>query len=97
MCMGHGGPPYGFPIPLEIHEQYPKEVQMAWKTFDDWWKQESGKGEPVKRSAMTEDVWEALQLILKTPIPTYEGPTGADSCYMRAVLPMIEGLDLSLA
>ena len=84
MCMGMFGPPHGIPIPDEIHEQYSQELKKAWETFDKWWKkaQRKAKGSKVSRSGMTEKVKAAEKLILETPIPTMDGFTGKDSCYM---------------
>jgi len=79
----------GVPIPDPIHFQYSPKVQEAWRVFDDWWKQQSF---PVRSSDMPEEVLTAFNLILDTPIPTYEkeGYTGKDSCYMRGVLFLME-------
>lgn len=87
MCMGMFGPPWGIPIPPEIHEQYSPELKAAWVTFDTWWKkaQEDANGEPVKKSDMPEDVSQAHKLICETLIPTYDDATGAESCYMVGV------------
>lgn len=96
MCMGMGGPPpYGIPIPDEIHDQYPDEVKGAWREFDAWWQAAQDEaieaGVQVSRASMPEDVREAMDLILETPIPTYEGATGKDSCYMvRALALMVD-------
>ena len=31
MCSGRGMyPPYGIPIPVEVHERYSEEVKLAW-------------------------------------------------------------------
>ena len=83
-----GGPPYGVPIPEELHEQYAPEVKTAWETFDAWYKEAcaDSNGDLIDRSTMPIDVKEAMDLILETPIPGYdESVTGADSCYMQGV------------
>jgi hypothetical protein len=89
MCMGIGGPPYGIPILGEIQEQYTDEVKAAWEKFDAWWKTAQDEaieaGVQVSRASMPEDVREAMDLILETPIPTYADATGRDSCYMVGV------------
>jgi len=89
MCCG-GGPPYGIPIPEEIHERYSDELKAAWTKFDSWFqnaRDESDFDEPIDRSTMPDDVKAAMDLIKKTPIPGFEseGYTGADSCYMIGV------------
>ena len=43
----------------------------------------------VDRKSMPADVKAAMDLILKTPIPGYEGYTCADSCYMVGVRMMM--------
>lgn len=87
MCMGmRSGPPYGIPIPREIHELYSDELKQAWVTFDAWWKEASSETEgPISRSSMPEEVKQAMHLILDTAIPEHEGATGRDSCYMTGV------------
>jgi hypothetical protein len=82
MCMP--GLPNGIPIEADIHEQYPDELKVAWKTFHNWWKKHF-KGEPVYRAKMPPKVAEALEKITNAPIPTLEGYTGADSCYVIGV------------
>lgn len=93
MCMGmYSSPPWGIPIPEEVHEQYSSDLKAAWITFDAWWKeaQENSDGDPVPRSSMPDNVRQAMDLILATPIPGYEGEaTGADSCYMIGVTSMM--------
>jgi hypothetical protein len=76
----------GIPIPDEIHLQYSAELQEAWATFDRWWHEQKEK--PIKKSSIPENVKKAMDLILATPIPTYEkdGFTGKDTCYMKYVL-----------
>ncbi|RJR29471.1 hypothetical protein C4564_02425 [Candidatus Microgenomates bacterium] len=83
MRMGYSGPPYGIPIPREIHEQYSVELKAAWKTFDAWWKKDR-EGLP-SRSQMPQDVADAMTLICETEIPT-TGYTGDKSCYMVSVI-----------
>ncbi|OGM57363.1 hypothetical protein A2955_05000 [Candidatus Woesebacteria bacterium RIFCSPLOWO2_01_FULL_37_19] len=87
--MGYG-PPYGIPIPEEVHDLYSPEVKEAWGKFDAWWKEAlyNSDGNPVSRNTMPQNVCEAMDLILQTSIPGYEedGITGADSCYMIGVL-----------
>jgi hypothetical protein len=67
MCMP--GLPNGIPIEADIHEQYPDELKVAWKTFHNWWKKHF-KGEPVYRAKMPPKVAEALEKITNAPIPT---------------------------
>jgi len=93
MCMGYGsyGPPFGIPIPPEVHEQYSDELKDAWVKFDDWWKSVSdtlSENGSIDRNSMPDDVKAAYELILETPIPGYEeeGYTGKDSCYMIGIL-----------
>lgn len=88
MCMGGYQPPYGIPIPPEIHDQYSPELKQAWAVFDAWWKEflEKTDGETVSRSMMPDKVREAKNLICETAIPGYDGAyTGRDSCYMIGV------------
>ncbi|KKS31290.1 MAG: hypothetical protein UU94_C0015G0013 [Candidatus Collierbacteria bacterium GW2011_GWB2_42_12] len=90
MCSGRGMyPPYGIPIPVEVHERYSEEVKLAWLTFHSWWQEvmADNDGELIDRTKMPEKVKAAMQLILETPIPGYEeeGYTGKDSCYMIGV------------
>lgn len=82
MCMGYSGPPFGIPIPPDIHEQYSDELKAAWETFDAWWKKDH-EGLP-SRSQMPQDVAEAMNLICETEIPT-TGENGDKSCYMVSV------------
>lgn len=74
--------PEGIPIPQEIHDLFSAEVKQAWETFNGWWQEADRSGS--SRSSMPLEVREAFDLILRTPIPTYEekGKTGKDSCYM---------------
>jgi len=88
-CGGFGEPPFGIPISDEVHKQYSDELKKAWVAFDNWFKQaqESSDGELIIRETMPKDVADAMQLILDTSIPGYEGSyTGKDSCYMVYVL-----------
>lgn len=93
MCMGHGyGPPFGIPIEQDTFDQYSPELKVAWETFDAWWTEAHQKadGDSVSRSSMPQGVRQAMELILTTPIPGYEGEfTGADSCYMVGVNSMM--------
>ncbi len=85
MCMmGIGGPPHGIPIEDDIHEQYSPEMKVAWNTFHSWWK-EHFNGNPISKSTMPPEVSKALKQIAEAPIPTYEGFTGVDSCYVIGV------------
>jgi hypothetical protein len=82
----NNSPPYGIPIPHEIHEQYSDELKAAWETFNTWWQEALADSDgTVSRGSMPEDVTLAMKLILTTPIPTYDNATGADSCYMVGV------------
>lgn len=74
--------PVGIPIPEEIHEQFPDEVKQAWETFNNWWQEQTTQTDSPKRSDMPAEVREAEEIILNAPIPTMDGPTGRDSCYM---------------
>lgn len=86
MCHGMYAPPYGLPIPEEVHNQFPIEVQAAWTAFDKWWKSAPRNEDGlVKKSDMPEPVSQAMSLILEAPIPGADGATGADSCYMIGV------------
>ena len=88
MCMNFGGPPYGVPIPAEVHAQYSSELKKAWLTFDAWLKKarDEADGGPISRASMPEDVKKAFDLICETPIPGEEvDVTGKDSCYMVTV------------
>lgn len=93
MCFGCDyGPPYGIPIPPEVQAQYPDDVQKAFEIFDDWLREATEKSgeELIERSSIPEPVREAMDLILATPIPGYEGEaTGADSCYMVVAQSML--------
>jgi len=82
MYMNVGHP--GIAILDEIHKKYPKNVQKAWEILNSWVKKAQVDSEDgyIKRSDMPKDVREAMQLILDTLIPGYEGATGKDSCYM---------------
>ena len=84
MCLP-SGPPYGIPISDDVHAQYSEDVKVAWHTFHDWWTEID---KPFSRSDMPEEVAQAMELILETPIPGYEetGATGKDSCYFVGVL-----------
>jgi hypothetical protein len=87
-CGSFGGPPYGIPIEEETHNLYSDELKAAWFLFDDWFKkaQDEADGDLIDRSSMPEDVKSAMELILETPIPGFEGGfTGKDSCYMIGV------------
>lgn len=87
-CGGFYPQQVGIPIPDEVHEQYSDDLKSVWIKFDTWWKkaQESTlEGELVDRKTMPNDVKGAMNLILETPIPGFEGATGADSCYMIGV------------
>lgn len=89
MCGNGMQPPYGIPIPAEIHEQYSPELKTAWETFDSWFKkarEESATGF-VSKASMPADVKAAMELILSTPIPSYEDQNicGNQSCYMQGV------------
>gem|GEM_PF-1322336 len=84
------GPPFGVPITDDIHQQYSPGLKVAWKTFDDWWKEQ---GRPARLADMPEDVKAAFDLVRETPIPGYpddEGPLGAESCYMVGVCSQLE-------
>lgn len=72
----------GVPIPDDIHEQLPIDVQIAYECFHRWWEQSS---DDPKRSDMPTEVAEALALIKQTPIPGLPGYTCADSCYIIGV------------
>lgn len=89
MCYGSFGPPFGVPIPPEVHELYSDELKEAWVTFDTWVKQERERTESYQIDLKTapENVKAAFKLISETPIPGYEeeGITGSDSCYMVAM------------
>lgn len=85
MCMRFGGPPYGIPIPQDIHDQYPGKIKKAWEVFDKWWQKAQKSGGPIRRSDMPKGVTRAMQDILEAPIPGHDGATGADSCYMIGV------------
>lgn len=80
-------PPFGIPIPKEIHEQFPADVKKAWKTFHEWWQEANASITEglVDSKSMPTNVRAAYDLINKTPIPGYDGATGADSCYMIGV------------
>ena len=88
MCMA-SSPPHGIPIPEEVHQLYSDELKKAWHTFHEWWEQAylCSDSKVVSRSNMPEEVRQAMDLILETPIPGYEeeGITGKDSCYMIGV------------
>lgn len=84
MCNYHQSPPYGIPIPAEIHDEFPEEVKKAWETFHQWWV-ENFDGCSVRRSSMPEDVKNAFQIMQNAKIPRYDGATGADSCYVMGV------------
>jgi len=74
----------GIPITKELIQKFPKEVQQAWKVFDEWWhKQDSW---PVKGKNMPEEVQKAFEIMKKAPIPGHEGCTGKDFCYIRGVM-----------
>ena len=89
MCCGcGGGPPYGIPIEADTQALYSDELNAAWNKFDAWWQkalQENSDFEPIDRKLMPEDVKAAMELIKETPIPGFEGFTGADSCYIIGV------------
>jgi len=87
-CMHMNPSQVGIAIPAEIHEQYPENVQKAWEILDDWVKQAQEDSEDgyLKKSDMPEEVKEAMQLILDTPIPGYDGAKGDKSCYMVKLL-----------
>ena len=89
MCTGMSlrRPPHGIPIPEDVHAQYPDNVKAAWDKFNVWWEAIPRVNGKIARSSMPAEVKEAMELILVTPIPTYEerGYTGADSCYMIGV------------
>lgn len=92
MCCGCCGMQMGIPIEDETHNLYSAELKEAWAKFDAWWKQaqESTKEfELIDRKTMPADVKAAMELILKTPIPGWDGYTGADSCYMIGVQMMM--------
>ena len=59
-------------------------LKVAWNTFHSWWK-EHFNGNPVSKSTMPPEVSKALKQITEAPIPTYEGFTGVDSCYVIGV------------
>lgn len=86
MCCGcFDGPPFGIPIPDEVQELYSDDLKKSWLTFDNWFSkaQEEADGNLIVRGLMPEDVMTAMQIILETPIPGFEGEfTGKDSCYM---------------
>jgi len=85
MCMGTGVPPYGIPITDDIHQMYPPEIQKAWRTFHNWWKNNFDGVNPVSRSKMSAKVAEALEAITNAPIPGYCDKTGKDSCYVIGI------------
>ena len=89
MCMSIQGPPYGVPIPPEIHEKFPDDVKAAFTTFHEWLlaAREKSDGQPLSRKDMPENIRQAMELILEAPIPDYpDGVTGKDSCYMVLVM-----------
>ena len=79
--------PRGIPIETHVHSQYSDELKEAWETFHAWWQQVDmeSEGGPVSHANMTEEVRQAYELILETPIPGFDDVTGADSCYMIGV------------
>lgn len=82
MCFGaFAGPPFGVPIPDEIHDQYSPELKEAWRVFDEWYKSQPEEG-LLSRSEMPADASAAMRLICDTPIPVYDGVLGSGSCYM---------------
>jgi hypothetical protein len=87
-CKPFDGPPYGIPLLRETVEQMPADVQKAWDVFDAWWHKQF-KGAPVSRSTMTPEAKEALEKILASPIPGYDGVTCAESCYMVEVMELL--------
>lgn len=87
MCHGMSyGPPYGIPIPPDVHDRYSDELKKAWVTFHAWVKAAQNEDRPLRRSEMPTEVGEAMELILETPIPV----TGADSCYMVSIQEALE-------
>ncbi len=76
------GPPYGIPIPHEVHEQFPQEVKTAWETFNDWWQNVPTS---ISHKDMPENIAKAYETMKAAPIPGYGGATGKDSCYVQAV------------
>lgn len=80
--------PKGIPISAAVHEQFPDDVKAAWDVLNNWWQdaREKSKGELIPMSTMPARAKEAMELINRTPIPGYDGYTGADSCYMQGVV-----------
>lgn len=91
MCFNMYGPPYGIPIPPEVHDQYAQGVKDAWETFDRWWKSFKDAEDLPTRKNMPQDVAHAMTTILEAPIPGEDGATGKDSCYMISVLAQLDG------
>ncbi len=87
MCMRSycGGPPYGIPIPHEVHEQFPEEIKSAWETFNDWWQNVLAAGNLISRKNMPKNIARAYEIMKAAPIPGYDGATGEDSCYIQGV------------